>query len=117
MGWSGAQFMRKIGEDIEIIVSWGSICEHEEENWVGCKNALEDDRTSADKRRLYGFISRATSYPKALEQSSRCQHLVFLGREPPAFSTKTAQSELILRPLSGGPKACVWVLGLRIPGL
>lgn len=53
MGWGGAQFMRKIGEDIEIIVSWGSICEHEEENWVGCKNALEDDRTSADKRRLY----------------------------------------------------------------
>lgn len=109
--------MRKIGEDIEIIVSWGSMCEHEEENWVGWKNALDDDRTSADTMRRYGFISRATSYPKALEQSSRCQYPVVLGREPHAFSTKTAQSEPILRPLSGGPKACVWVPGLRIPGL
>lgn len=66
----------------------------------------------------------------ALEQSSRCQHQVanmgallaveysspaVLGRQPATFFTKTAQTEATVRLISGGPEACIWVLGARVP--
>lgn len=84
-----------------------------------------EDRCRVDKWDDVGLYL-GHNHPQALEQSVKCQYLLQLstaaqlpweGHFPPHPPAKTAQSQPILRPLSGYPEACIWVLGSDIPWL